>query len=266
MANQTANPVILDVSGYAGISTHAKDARLISKRVRGITGRAAAPVVGRIPQVPPVSAGLTTQHLTELQLTQHRRSIPRSQAPQQPQQEAWAITAEEPAAVPPKLGGKPLLRRYATDRDYVRVFDTRWRADETGRMALFLSRKPGNAALEANPDKLDMINTFHRERGSVGSMYKPDHLCNEGGFVTGTRDAATLDVLKPIRNRAAPYDNPDGPFETIDPHVHPSRADHLDRTCSPKEPGSRDQGGGVGSRGLMRVCRERSQITFGGTT
>lgn len=70
-------------------------------------------------------------------------------------------------------------KRYATDNDYRTAFDTRWRADDKGMMALFLSRKSGHAHLETNPDKLDMISTFHRERalGHAGPAWIPDNLC-----------------------------------------------------------------------------------------
>lgn len=70
-------------------------------------------------------------------------------------------------------------KRIAVEADYATFFDTRWRADEKGRMALFLSRKPGCAHIETNPDKLDMLATFHRDRGlgHLRSVWTPGNLC-----------------------------------------------------------------------------------------
>lgn len=168
-----AAPIKLDLTGFAGVSTHAQDLRTqnAGKRVTGFL--AAKERYGN------VCLGFSSSHEVSEHQTEttnvaetHSRNAALTQLDHIGL--GFSQLLSEPQPIKP---AKPIKKRYATDQDYKKAFDTRWRADAQGRMALYLSRKPGHATIETNPDKLDMITTFHRERGSVGAPYKPDNIC-----------------------------------------------------------------------------------------
>lgn len=253
-----AAPIELDLSGFAGVSTHAQDLRRqnAGKRVTGMQSTRNRsenldPSVASVDSLPGADDGLASKGSQRRQrnsmLRNNHIGLGFSQLGTSPR---------------PARPAKPSRTRYATDQDYKEAFDTRWRADAKGRMALYLSRKPGYATIETNPDKLDMITTFHRERGAAGNSYKPDNLCNDV-FLTGSPTALTMDVQKSPKNRSAPSNDSDGPFSRPLIGLHPSKIDHLDRTCNPRPEAPRaaiDNVFDTGGKGRMRVFREQSHI------
>lgn len=76
------------------------------------------------------------------------------------------------------------------------MFETRWKANESGRMSLYVSRKSGYAHVEANPEKLELVSNFHREKALSDRLWCLDSL-QVGGTESniGGKSCDRLDLL-----------------------------------------------------------------------
>ncbi|EUD66017.1 hypothetical protein C922_03487 [Plasmodium inui San Antonio 1] len=176
------------------------------------------------------NAGVVCNRITELNINSRKQiSITKSDSSQM--KDILSHGEDKTMGVHP---AKRPLTSYSTYENQRKYFETKLVPDMQGKMSICVGRKSGSATVNIDIDEYDLGKTYNTWKRifDKSSLQNKSNLVNNL-FLTVNEEADRSDKLPVVKNRNAPYANPDGPFEKERLNLPKQARDNLDRTLTP---------------------------------